>query len=216
MVFQRLTSRQHRGFTLIEILVAVAIFGMLSIAAYTVLDAGMRSKADTEPRLQRLAEMQRLMHKITEDINYLSMRRARNELGDIQAILSGSSDLGGQTFELSLTRTAWRNPARFPRSNLQHVSYRLEEQKLYRKHWIFPDQAPNSPEQDVLLAEGIISARVQFQNNQQQWLDQWGIFIEQQDQLPRAMRIRIETKRFGVIERFYYLEPMTIIKEDES
>ena len=197
---------------------AVAIFGLLSIAAYTVLDAGMRSQADSEPRLQQLAELQRLMHNISRDINYLSVRRARNELGDYEAILSGSSDLGGQIFELTLTRTGWRNPARFPRSNLQHVSYRfnVEEQRLIRKHRIFPDQAPNSPEQEVILATNIVSARIQFQNDQQMWVDQWGMFAEEQSTLPRAIRITIETQRFGEIERFFFLPPMTPVEETES
>ena len=214
MVFRRL--KQQQGFTLIEILVAVAIFGLLSVAAYTVLDAGMRSQANSEPRLQQLAELQRFMHSLSKDINYLSLRRSRNELGDVEPILSGTSDLGGQIFELSLTRTAWRNPANFPRSNLQHVSYRLEDGKLIRKHRIFPDQAPNSPEQEVELISEITAARVQFMDNQELWQDQWGLFIEQQNILPRAIRIRLETKRFGEIERFFFLEPMAVPKPESQ
>ena len=133
----------QKGFTLIEVLVAVAIFGMLSVAAYTVLDSGMRSQRQSEERLSHLAEIQRLFFNMSQDIAYISKRPSRNDLGDVEPLLYGESEVSGQGFKMAFNRTNWRNPAAFPRSHMQHVEYRFEDEKIFRKHRVFLDMAPN-------------------------------------------------------------------------
>ncbi|MEL0068585.1 MAG: type II secretion system minor pseudopilin GspJ [Gammaproteobacteria bacterium] len=195
----------QRGFTLIEVLVAVAIFGMLSVAAYTVLDSGMRSQKQSEERLSHLAELQRLFFNISQDFAYISKRPSRNDLGDLEPLLYGESDVSGQGFKMAFNRTNWRNPAGFPRSHMQHVEYRLEDEKIYRKHRVFLDMAPNTPEVDRMLAADIESVIVQFQSPTKQWSDGWGQFVEMQDKMPVAVRIQITSKLFGELERYFFI-----------
>ena len=128
---------RSRGFTLIEILVAVAIFGFLSIGAYTVLDAGMRSRQQTEARLTQLATLQRAVQTIEKDLQMLSLRQVRDEFGDKIPLLRGQSEQSGQESAIEFTRSDWRNPAGLPRSNLQHVIYNFEQGELKRLHSIF-------------------------------------------------------------------------------
>ena len=196
---------KSRGFTLIEILVSVAIFGLISIAAYTVLDSGMRTKQQSELRLSHLSELQRLFFNLSQDVAYLTQRRSRNDLGDIEPIILGESDLSGETFKLAFNRTNWRNPAAFPRSTMQHVQYHLEEQGIYRSHRVYLDMAPNSPEIKRLLASQIEAVRLEFKSPDGQWSDGWGQFTEMQDKLPRAMRIRVTSAILGEVERYYFL-----------
>lgn len=206
-----------RGFTLIEILVAVAIFGLLSIAAYTVLDSGMRSREQAELRLSHLAELQRLFYTINTDLNYLVPRRTRNDLGDVEAIMSGHSDISGEDFSLKFNRGHWRNPAGFRRSHLQHVEYWIEEQQVFRRHRVYLDMAPNSPEIDRMMASQVSAIRIQFQNKDKQWTDEWGQFSEQADQLPMAVRIQVTSDLFGEIERYFLVTQYSLTPErDES
>ena len=199
--------RRQAGFTLIEILVAVAIFGMLSIAAYTVLDSGMRSKQQAETRLEHLAQLQRLFHTLNQDIQYMVPRQTRNELGDREALISGESDLGGQLFQLALTRSNWRNPADFRRSHLQRVEYRVEDEQVFRKHRVFLDKVSNTPEVDRLMVKDIEAIRIQFRNEGGTWQDQWGQFDAAGTSMPRAIQIQVTSKLFGEIERYYMLTP---------
>ena len=195
----------QKGFTLIEILVAVAIFGMISVAAYTVLDSGMRSQTQAQERLSHLAELQRLFYNLSQDFAYISKRPSRNDLGDSEPLLYGESDVSGLEFKMAFNRTNWRNPAGFPRSHMQHVEYRLEDEKIYRKYRVFVDMAPNSPEVDRLLAADIDSVIVQFQSPTKQWSDGWGQFSEMLDKMPIAVRIRVTSKIIGEVERYYFL-----------
>ncbi len=195
----------QRGFTLIEILVAVAIFGIISVAAYTVLDSGLRTQQHVEERLGHLAQLQRLFYNLSQDVAYLTQRQSRNDLGDQEPIIFGESDVMGTSFMLAFNRANWRNPAKFPRSHLQHVEYRFEEEKIYRRYRVYLDAAPNSPEVDRLLATDIESVRLEFKSPNGQWSDGWGQFSEMRGRLPRAMRIVVTSKLVGEIERYYFL-----------
>lgn len=55
------------GFTLIEMLVALAIFAVIGAAGFAVLDQALRAQRQTDGRLERLAEIQRTMHVVTLD-----------------------------------------------------------------------------------------------------------------------------------------------------
>jgi general secretion pathway protein J len=193
-----------RGFTLIEILVAVAIFGLLSVGAYTVLDAGMRSRQQTESRLSKLEALQRTMQFIEKDLRMLSLRQVRDEFGDKIPLLRGQSEQSGQESYLEFTRSDWRNPAGLPRSNLQHLSYKFEKGSLTRLHTIFLDQASNSPKVVQTLLEDLQAFNLTFLDQQQQWQNSWSMFgsiDEDQLTLPTAVRVRLEMEPFGLIER---------------
>lgn len=56
------------GFTLVEVLVALAIFAVIGAAGFAVLDQVLRVQRLTEGRLERLAEVQRAMHVISLDV----------------------------------------------------------------------------------------------------------------------------------------------------
>ncbi|MCP4272598.1 MAG: type II secretion system minor pseudopilin GspJ [Gammaproteobacteria bacterium] len=192
-----------RGFTLIEILVAVAIFGLLSIAAYTILDAGMRSRQQTEERLGKLEIVQRAIHTIEQDLRMISVRQVRDEFGDKVPILRGESEQSGLQSFFEFTRAGWRNPAGLPRSNLQHIIYNFEQNTLKRHHTIFLDQASNSPGTTRTLLENVTHFSFQFLNQQKQWKNTWSPSgsIDNNQQLPRAVKLSLELEPFGKIER---------------
>ncbi|PCJ49386.1 MAG: type II secretion system protein GspJ [Gammaproteobacteria bacterium] len=207
--------KQSRGFTLIEIIVALAIFGMLSIGAYTVLDAGVRSQQQTEFRLDELSKLQRTIQSIEKDLQMLSLRIVRDELGDKIPLLRGQSDPSGQASFIEFTRANWRNPAHLPRSNLQHVIYNFTQGELTRQHNLFLDQAANSPKVTRNLLQDMHSMSIGFLDKNNQWQTSWGIFGGQSSEvpLPKAIKISMEIDTFGLIERIILVDLVANTKQ---
>ena len=207
-----------KGFTLIEIIVAVAIFGMLSIGAYTVLDAGVRSQRQTEFRLEKLATLQRALQSIEKDLQMLSLRQVRDEFGDKVPLLRGQSDVSGQASVLEFTRSNWRNPAGLPRSNMQHIIYNFGQGKLSRVHYIFLDQASNSPKVTRALLEDLKSMSISFLNKAGQWTNTWAVFDTQslETPLPKAIKISMDVDIFGLIERLIIIDLVAKTKSEEE
>jgi general secretion pathway protein J len=57
------------GFSLIEVLVALALFAVIAGAGVSVLDQILRTQTQTDGRLDRLADLQRMMHLVTLDLS---------------------------------------------------------------------------------------------------------------------------------------------------
>ena len=104
------------GFTLIEIMVAVAVFAVMSMLASGALRQSLSNADMLTERMDRLQAIQRTMLHLSSDLTQSSPRPVRDELGDalVPAVLSSlSSD-----FALELTHGGWGNPAGLPRSTL--------------------------------------------------------------------------------------------------
>jgi len=59
--------RADAGVTLVELIVALALFALIAVAGFTLLDSVLRVRERTDGRLERLAEMQRAMQILTAD-----------------------------------------------------------------------------------------------------------------------------------------------------
>jgi general secretion pathway protein J len=130
--------RLTRAFTLIEVLVALAVFGILSMLAYATLGSTLSNADYLTDRMDRLQSIQRAMRYLTTDLMQSAPRPVRSELGDsytpaLYSTLSGD-------FAIELTHMGWSNPAGLPRSTMQRVAYRIEEGTLLRYHWIVLDR----------------------------------------------------------------------------
>ena len=60
------------GFTLVEVMISVALFGLIAIAGITLMDAELGVQARTDGRLERLGDLQRAMYVMTADLEQLS------------------------------------------------------------------------------------------------------------------------------------------------
>ncbi|MEF1296418.1 type II secretion system minor pseudopilin GspJ, partial [Vibrio parahaemolyticus] len=69
--------RAAKGFTLIEVLVSIAIFASLSVAAYQVVSQVQRSNELSQERTQRLNELQRAMVMMDNDFRQMALRQTR-------------------------------------------------------------------------------------------------------------------------------------------
>lgn len=141
---------KKRGFTLLEVLIAIAIFGLIGIVSSQLLLRVLHAQQLSEARADRLADLQRSVALFERDVMQAADRPIRDEFGDPQPALV--LDLGTT---LELTRHGWSNPLQLPRSELQRVAWELDEEgRLQRSFWTVLDRAEDSaPVRQTLLTD---------------------------------------------------------------
>lgn len=117
-----------RGFTLVEMLLALAILAALSVAAVSVLQNVIRADTLTKEKAQQIQALQQTFSQMAADFNQIVPRRGRN---DDALFSAGRFQLGSDDWAIAFSRSGWPNPMGIlPRSEIQSVSYRLRQQRL--------------------------------------------------------------------------------------
>ncbi len=202
-------SKKLRAFTLIEVLVSLAIFAILSALAYGALSQTLESADMLNARMDRLQAIQRTMRLLSEDLQQLAPRPIRDELGDgIGPALDTDFQSG---FALELTHGGWSNPIVLPRGTLQRSAYRIEEDELIRYHWMVLDRTLANVPVSVALLDGVDSILFRFLQTNGEWTEQWPPSNRQgalgRMLRPRAVEIILTLAAEGDISRLIEVAP---------
>lgn len=193
-----------KGFTLLELLVALSIFSVLSVMAYGGLQTVISTKQATDKSAERISEIQLVMMRISNDLRQAVTRKIRDEYGDFLPEMQSSKN-GDET--ISWTRAGYRNPAQLKRSNVQRVAYRVDQQKLIRITWPVLDRAQDTEALEIEVLTDIESIEWRFLNNTIEWVSDWpeeGGDVEL-NPLPKAVEFTFELKDWGKIRRLILL-----------
>lgn len=189
------------GFTLLELLVAIAIFAVVALLAYGGLATVLDAREDTAAGAARLRALQQTMLMLQRDLDQLAPRGIRDEYGDHKPALHGGADW------IEFTRGGWSNPAEQPRSQLQRVAYALREQRFVRAHWQVLDRAQDSAPFEAVLLDQVRLLRVRFLDAKDEWQDAWPPLNaqdgNQEAEPPRAVEITLELEHWGSVTRLF-------------
>ena len=196
--------KKSEGFTLLELLVALSIFSILSVMAYGGLKTVINTKESTQQAADRIAEIQLFMTRVSNDLRQAIPRKARNNFGDFMFSMQ-SQDASNDGMEWS--RAGYRNPAQLQRSNIQRVSYKLKQQELFRITWPVLDRAQDTEAIESMVLSNIESLEWRFLNHENEWLTDWPEEGEKAEfnPLPKAVELNIELQDWGKIRRLVLL-----------
>ncbi|RTZ14593.1 type II secretion system protein GspJ [Vibrio aquaticus] len=193
--------KRSQGFTLIEVLVAIAIFASLSVGAYQVLNQVQRSNEISLERSERLKALQRTLVFMDNDFRQMALRQSRTNGESPSAKLIQWQDylLDSDTKGVMFTRLGWHNPQQqFPRGEVSKVGYRIKDDSLERVWWRYVD-TPAGQEGIVMpLLTGVESFDMRFYDGSQ-WSNNW----QQDYRLPKAVSVVLMLEDYGKIERIY-------------
>jgi general secretion pathway protein J len=202
---------RSKGFTLLEVLVAISIFAIIGLGANTmlrtVIDTQSRVKTDNEA----FSGLSRALAMIERDLSHAVARGVRDEYGEPLAALMIGEDL----YALEFTRAGWNNPARHPRSELQRVAYQVEDEILYRYFWLVLDRAEDSEPQRQLLLRDVQSFRVNAMDLEGETDDSWPP-LDANTVFPPAIEISLEAVSTGEIRRVYGLTDLPTTSRQRS
>lgn len=163
-------KRDPHGFTLLELLVAVAVFAVLSAMAYGGLRNVIDNSQQTNVSMQRLQQVQLTMLHISRDFTQLSQRNIRDEYGNPSNNIRAGEDAD---IIIEFSRGGRRNPAELLRSHIQRVAYKIEDNTLSRLHWPHLDRTQEMQPYESVLLEDVEDASIRFLDNNNEWHDEW-------------------------------------------
>ncbi len=155
-------SHNDSGFTLIEMLVALAIFSLLSAGAMMAMFTSMRTKTHMDQSVDRITEIETARALMKSDLSNLILRENRDPYGGQEPYLIS----GGAETLLSFTRTGRENPGGLEkRGGLQRVAYVFEDNQLIRRSYAVDNPAPQTQLRDRVLIDDLENVRIAFEDN---------------------------------------------------
>ncbi len=214
----RRLARRSSGFTLIEVLIAMAITAFVAILSYQTLSTALLGIERSREQADRLYEINRSMTILSRDLRQLTNRPVLDEFGQLASALTGGP-LARDT--LRFTRAGWHNTTGAPRSTLQRVAYKLEDEQLIRLTYPVLDRTTAIEPTETVLLDGVEVFEVRFLPDlnslevdrnlgldrrfwQENWISEVG-FTSQLIEPPLAIEVRLSLTDWGDLERLYVM-----------
>ena len=174
------------GFTLVELLVALAIFALISVAGVMLLRSGSDTQLAVKGRLEDLSRTNRLYNAMEGDLAQAVARPVRDQSGQpVPAFTENDAGTPGALF--GFVRAGWSNFDEAPRPGLQRVAYVLDDGALKRLGWPMLDGA--APADAATLVENVSAAQLRYRDERGEWRSDWT--ATDANALPRAVELRL-------------------------
>ena len=204
MIYQR--GVRERGFTLLEMLIAMAVFAIMSVVAYGGLRAVLTADQVTQVHAQRLADLQVTLSVLERDLAQVVSIAVRDEYAD--RLPSLRLRAGGDAKLLELVRAGAGGDQR-----LRRTAWLITDRGLERQLWpgvdiVDADSARVQPfgelvaEDELLGTESGFALVVRTQAGLER-IDTWPAADADPTtaQLPLAVEIVLDLPGYGVIRR---------------
>ena len=194
------------GFTLVEVLVALLLLGIMTAMGYGTYRQARVSAERAEASQKRTREIEFGMRIIVQDFAQIVPRPVREPIGAGRSpALKGNPVNQGSTSTgplVEMTRGGWSNTAGVQRGTVQRVSYQLDKETLNRLYLpVLDPTLSNKPVTQQLLTL-VKSVRLRYLNPSKVWVDSWPEpGSATLDTRPIGVEITIEFKDWGKVRR---------------
>ncbi|WP_341678520.1 type II secretion system minor pseudopilin GspJ [Niveibacterium sp. SC-1] len=186
--------RQARGLTLIEVMVAIAIFAVLGILSWRAVSSMSDTRERMDAAFSRWQSLARVMQLLENDLLQVAPRTGPNAGATLPALILMR---GSARDELRITRHDGTN------GGLQRRAYWLENNRLILARYPALDDSAQ-PSQDVLL-EGVKAVRWRFISASAGEQDNWPIGLQPGVAIPDGVRVEMDLADVGTITRTFAL-----------
>jgi general secretion pathway protein J len=154
-------AEKDAGFTLIEVLVSLFIFALLSAGTLSVMSQTIAAKTKLEATTDALADVVAMRSVLRSDMEAMVLRPMRDGLGGTLPYLVTMDDPTLEDDLLTFTRLGRANPTGAARGQAQRVRYRFTDGQLIRETMPHENPAELNVWRARVLADGLKSVETQ-------------------------------------------------------
>lgn len=184
------------GFTLIEMMIALMIFGMITAAGVALLTMTVRTQATSDRLLEALAAERRTNALLIADLGQAAPRPWRDADGRPQQAFVGGA--GDQMLLLAVVRRGW-DDSESARLSVQRVEYRLREGRLER--WSYAAVDGGAPAVTATLLDNVRQIRLRYRDRRGDWHRVWD--PTNPVQLPAAVEMVSDSAGQGLVRALF-------------
>ena len=189
--------RKINGFTLIEILIALFIFVIVSTLTASGLFLIIHAKKANQAHAKNFANIQMTMSLLQRDVTAMVNRSIHNNAGQLEPAVFLQTH---PTLRLDLTAIG-NSPVVRRQSNLLRIAYQVENQRLTRMTWGVLDREADSKAQSRVLLKNLQSFTIQVLTADHRYIDVWP---SGESPSPLAFKFDFCFKKRGCFSRFIY------------
>ena len=195
--------RRERGFTLIEVMVALTIFALLSGVAYRGLEAVLNARQRVEQEARKWRELSFAFINIQQSLAAVVDRPIRDRAGLVAPAFLGAASVRNEEALLEFTRMGFPDHGGVL-ADLQRVGYRVRLGRLEQLVWPALDQAPNSEPQALELMADVADMTVRFLAPDGSWRASWPVAGESAP-VPAAVELAVRLASGEQVTRLFAL-----------
>lgn len=207
--FYKNSYKYKRGFTLLELMVAMSIFAIVSLLTMGGLSNILDTQEYTEKNMQRLIRFQMAFTIISRELQQIVLRPIRDEYGTISDAIDSETSDGIPGIEFT-------HQGRFTLGdavNVQRVAYYQEDNKLIKKVWQVLDRVEDSKPVKQVIIDDLEEVSFSFYNvniseiqpnavvdNEISWKE---YITQQNDSQLKAIKVSFKSKDYEELYRVF-------------
>lgn len=192
----RTATGRNPGFTLVEVLIALAILASMAVLGYRALASLTQSEARLTEEGERWRSLDSFFARVEADVRAAVPREAR--LGNAsEAAWLGTADRDGNA-ELRFSRAASEFGYDAGGAG-QRIGYRLREHRVEVLYWPTFDRRADIAPTAYVVVEGVARFGIDYLDARGNWTDRWPALGE--SPLPRALRVQLALDDGALVER---------------
>ncbi len=196
---RRLGAGAAGGFTLLEVLVAMAIFALLGMAAYAGLDAVLKARARLDDENRQWRAVALFWTRLGRDLGAFVERPARLRGSAPQPAFLGEPNVTGEfSAQLELTRLGAADAGNLPP---ERVAYRLRDGKIEWLRWPMVDSGPRATPDVAVLLDHVAALEFSYRDAAGLWNTRWPPNANMRQ--PGAVKVTLKLESGEVLTRWY-------------